>query len=186
MQITFALGNWRETIDRSRVGADSIREKVLITQQRLKTDFSRQKSYADPKRKYVLFFIGDLVFLKGVMRFGKKGKLAPRYIGLFEIRSRVGEVAYRLVLPPELSRIHSVFHVSMLRKYIADPSHVLQPQTVELSEDLTYEEFLEAIVDRQIRQLRTKEIPMVKVLRSNHTAEDCTWETEAFMREAYP
>ena len=179
MQITFALGNWRETIDRSRVGADSIREKVLITQQRLKTDFSRQKSYADPKRKDVLFFVGDLVFLKvspmkGVMRFGKKGKLAPRYIGLFEIRSRVGEVAYRLVLPPELSRIHSVFHVSMLRKYIADPSHVLQPQTVELSEDLTYEEFPVAIVDRQIRQLRTKDIPMVKVLWSNHMAKDCT------------
>ena len=75
--------------------------------------------------------------MKGVMRFGKKGKLAPRYIGPFEIKSRVGKVAYRLVLPPELSRIHSVFHVSMLRKYIPDPSHVLQPQTVEISEDLT-------------------------------------------------
>ena len=124
--------------------------------------------------------------MKGVMRFGKKGKLAPRYIGPFEIRSRVGEVAYRLVLPPELLRIHPVFHVSMLRKYISDPSHVLQPQTVELSEDLTYEEYPVAIVDRQIRQLRTKEIPMVKVLWSNHTAEDCTWETETAMRVAYP
>ena len=86
--------------------------------------------------------------MKGVMRFGKKGKLAPRYIGPFEIRARVGEVAYRLVLPPGLSRIHPVVHVSMLRKYIADPSHVLQPQTVELSEDLTYEEFPVTIVDR--------------------------------------
>ena len=95
-------------------------------------------------------------------------------------------MAYRLVLPPELSRIHPVFHVSMLRKYIADHSHVLQPQTVELSKDLTYEEFPVAIVDRQIRQLRTKEIPMVKVLRSNHTSEDCMWETEALMRETYP
>ena len=120
------------------------------------------------------FSIGDLVFLKvspmkGVMRFGKKGKLAPRYIGTFEIRSKIGEVAYRLVLPPELSRIHPVFHVSMLRKYISDSSHVLQPQAVELSEDLMY-----------------KEIPMAKVLWSNHTVEDCTWETEALMREAYP
>ena len=102
--------------------------------------------------------------MKGVMRFGKKGKLAPRYVRPFEIRSRVGEVAFRLVLPPELSRIHLVFHVSMLKKYITDPSNVLQPQTVELSEDLTYEEYPVAIVDRQIRQLRTKEIPMVKVL----------------------
>ena len=102
--------------------------------------------------------------MKGVLRFGKKGKLAPRYIGPFEIRSRVGEVAYRLVLPPELSWIHPVFQVSMLRKYILNPSHVLQPQTVELSEDLTYEEYPVAIVDRQVRQLRLKEISMVKVL----------------------
>ena len=72
-------------------------------------------------------------------------------------------MVYRLVLPPELSRIHPVFHVSMLRKYIPDPSHVLQPQTVELSEDLTYEEYPVAIGDRQVYQLRTKEIPMVKV-----------------------
>ena len=79
-----------------------------------------------------------------------------------------------------------MFHVSMLRKYISDLSHVLQPQTVEISEDLTYEEYLVAIVDRQIRQLRTKEISMVKVLWSNHTVEDCTWETEAAMRESYP
>ena len=85
--------------------------------------------------------------MKGVVRFGKKGKLAPRYIGPFEIKSRVGEVAYRLVLPPKLSRIHSVFHVSILRKCIPDPSHILQPQTVEISEDLTYEEYPVAIVD---------------------------------------
>ena len=105
-------------------------EKVPIIQQRLKTAFSRQKSFADPKRKDVLFSVGDLVFLKvspmkGVIRFGKKGKLDPRYIGPFEIRTRVVEVACRLVLPPELSRIYPVFCVSMLRKYIANPSHVL-------------------------------------------------------------
>ena len=85
------------------------------------------------------------------MRFGKKVKLAPRYIGPFEIRSKVGEVAYRLVLPPDLSRIHPVFHMSMLRKYIPDPSHVLQPQIVKLSEDLSYEEYPVVIVDRHIR-----------------------------------
>ena len=102
--------------------------------------------------------------IKAVMRFVKKGKLAPRYIGPFEIRSRVGEVAYRLVLLPKLLWIHPVFHVSILRKYISDPSHILQPQTVELSEDLTYEEYPVAIVDRQVHQLRTKDIPMVKIL----------------------
>ena len=95
-------------------------------------------------------------------------------------------MAYRLVLPPELSRIHLVFHVSILRKYIADPSHVLQLQAVELSEDLTYVEFPVAIVDRQILQLSTKKIPIVKVLWSNHTVKDCTWETEVIMWDAYP
>ena len=166
-------------------------EKVPIIQQILKTAFSRQRSYADPKRKNVSFSLGDLVFLEvspmnGVMRFGKKGKLAPRYIGPFEIRSRVGEVAYKLALPPKFSRIHPIFHISILRKYILDPSHLLQPQIVELSENLTYEEYPVAIVDRQIRQFRTKEISTVKVLWSNHTVEHSTWETEAVMRVAYP
>ena len=101
---------------------------------------------------------------KGVMKFGKKDKLAPRYIRPFEIRSRIGEVAYRMVLLFELSRIHPLFHISMLRKYIFDPTPILQPQTMELSEDLSYEEYLVAIVNCQVRQLRTKEIPMVKVL----------------------
>ena len=83
----------------------------------------------------------DLVFLKvspmkGVMRFSKKGNLAPRYIGPFEIQSRVGEVVYSSVLLPELSRIHPVFHISMLRKFISDPSRTLQPQAVEVSKDL--------------------------------------------------
>ena len=135
----------------------------------MKTAFSRQKSYADPKSKDVSFSPGELVFLKVspmkvVMRFSKKGKLAPRYIGPFEIKSRVGDMAYRLVLSPELSRIHPVFHVSMLRKYIPDPSHVLQPLAVEISEDLTNEEYPIAVIDRQVRQLRTKEIPMVSSL----------------------
>ena len=96
----------------------------------METTSSRQKSYADPKRKDVKFQVGDYVFLKvspmkGVMRFGKKEKLVLRYIGPFEILDRVGIFAYRLVLPPNLSQVHLVFHVSMLRKYISDPSHVL-------------------------------------------------------------
>ena len=73
--------------------------------------------------------------MKGVMRFDKKGKLAPRYIGPFEILERIGMVAYRLALPPDMSQVHSVLHVSMLRKYISNPSHVLQPHSVEVNED---------------------------------------------------
>ncbi|XP_069151917.1 uncharacterized protein [Solanum lycopersicum] len=111
---------------------------------------------------------GDHVWLrvspmKGVMRFGKKGKLSPRFIGPFEILSRVGEVAYKLALPPSLSAVHPVFHVSMLRKYIPDESHVLSLDSVELGQDFTFEEEPIAILDRQIRKLRTKEIASVKV-----------------------
>ena len=148
-------------------------------------------SYADPKRRYVTFLAGDLVFLKvsqmkWVMRFCKKGKLAPRYFGPFESWSRVSEVAYRLVLLSKLSRINPVFHMLMLRKYISNPSHVLQSQAVELSENLTYEQYPVEIVNRQVRQLRIKDIMMVKVLWSNHTTDDCTWETKAMMWVVYP
>ena len=78
--------------------------------------------------------------MKGVIRFDKKEKLAPRYIGPFEILERIGMVAYRLALPPDMSQVHPVFHISMLRKYISDRSPVLQPQSVEVNEDLTYDE----------------------------------------------
>ena len=98
--------------------------------------------------------MGDRVFLKvspwkGVLRFGRRGKLRPRYIGPYEIIARVGPVAYRLDLPPELSKVHNVFHVSMLRKYIPDPSHVLRDQPVELKDNLTYKEQPMQIVDRR-------------------------------------
>ena len=85
--------------------------------------------------------------MKGVMRFGKYGKLSPCYIGPFEILDRVGVVAYRLALSPDLSMIHPIFHVSMLRKYISNPSHILAPQVVQLDENLSYEEKPVAIVD---------------------------------------
>ena len=101
--------------------------------------------------------------MKGVMRFGKKGKLSPRFIEPFEILSRVGEVAYKLALPPSLSAVHPVFHVSMLRKYIPDESHVLSLDSVELVPDLTFEEEPTTILDRQVRKLRTKEIASMKV-----------------------
>ena len=119
-------------------------EKVTLIKKRLETTASRHKNYANLKRRDVELQIGDYVFLivspmKGVMRFGKKKKLAPRYIGPFEKLERVGMIAYRLALPSNRSQVHLVFHVSMLRKYISDPSHVLQPHSVEVNEDLTFE-----------------------------------------------
>ena len=111
---------------------------------------------------------------KGVLRFGKKGKLSPRYMGPYEIVERIGEVAYRLRLPPELARIHDVLHVSMLRKYMAYPSHVLRDQLIELKEDLTYEERSVQIVDLKDQVIRNKLIPLVKVLWMNHGREEAT------------
>ena len=129
-------------------------EKVKVVRDNLKIARDRRKSYVDNYRRDLQFEIGDQVFLKiypwkGVLRFGKRGKLSPRYIGPYEIVIKVGLVAYKLKLPPELSRIHDTFHVSMLRKYIPDPSHVLREQPVELKEYLTYEETLVQIVDRK-------------------------------------
>ena len=108
------------------------------------------------------------------MRLDKKGKLTLRYIGPFEIFERVGMVAYRLALPPNLSQVHPVFHVSMLKKYISDPSHILQPQSVEVNENLTYKEEPVVIIDRQVRQLCLKQIPMVKVFWRNNNVEEHT------------
>ena len=109
-------------------------EKIQIVRKRLKVTQDRQKSYANTREKDLEFEVDDMVFLKvapwkRVIQFQKKGKLNPRYIGPFRIFERIGPVAYRLELPPELSWIHNVFHVSMLRKYISDPSDILEAPT---------------------------------------------------------
>ena len=129
------------------------------------------KSYADNRRRDLEFQVRDHVFLKvspskGVMRFGKKGKLSQRYIGPFEILDRVGNVSYRLAA---LSHIHNVFHVSVLRKYMPDPSHVLEYELINVREDLSYEEQPVQILDRKDQVLRSRTISLVKVLWRNHT-----------------
>ena len=166
-------------------------EKVNMIRERLKIENDRQKSYADNRRRDLKFEMGDQVFLrvspwKGILRFGKRGKLSPRYIGPYEIIDKVGEVAYRLSLPSELANIHDVFHVSMLRKYVADPSHILKEQPIQLKENLTYEEHPVEILDRRDQVLRHKVISLVKVLWRSHTVQEATWETEAQMRLQYP
>ncbi|KAL5562372.1 hypothetical protein UlMin_032119 [Ulmus minor] len=121
-----------------------------------------------------------------VIRFGKRGKLNPRFIGPYEVIERVGKVAYRLALPPNLASVHNVFHVSMLKKYVPDTSHVLEQEPIELHEDLTYEEKPVQILDRKTKTLRNKEIPLVKVLWRNQKMEEATWEREDEMRLAHP
>ncbi|CAN6688839.1 unnamed protein product [Malus baccata var. baccata] len=123
---------------------------------------------------------------RGVVRFGKKGKLSPRYIGPYSITERVGKVAYRLELPQELSKVHDVFHVSMLRHYVSNPSHVIPPQPLEINSDLTYNEEPVNLLDWKDRELRNQTVRLVKVLWRNHFVEEATWETEDRMRQMYP
>ena len=158
-------------------------EDIRTIKTRMKQAQDRQKSYTDLRRKDVEFQVGEKVFVKvapykHVLKFGKKGKLAPRYIGPFEVLQRVGKVAYKLALPPSMDKVHDVFHVSLLRKYISDPSHVLKIEEVELKDNLVYEERPVQILDRKIKELRNKSIPLVKVLWRNHKVEEATWEVE--------
>ncbi|XP_071928113.1 uncharacterized protein [Coffea arabica] len=147
---------------------------------------SRQKSYADNRRKDLEFEVGDKVFLKVTplrsLTAGKGKKIQPRYVGPFKILQRVGNVAYRLELPTSLSRVHDVFHVSMLKKYHPDPTHILKSEEIDIDESLTYEERPVQILDRKVKELRTKEIPLVKVLWRNHEVEEVTWEMEEDIR----
>ena len=185
---------WTELSEKKVIGPDLIqetKEKVKMIRERLKIANDRQKSYADMKRKDIRYEIGEKVFLKvspwkKVMRFGKNGKLSPRFIGPYEVIEKVGPVVYRLALPPELEKIHSVFHVSMLRMYRSDPSHVVSSETIELRPDLTYKEEPVEILAREVKELRNKKISLVKVLWRNHKTEEATWESEETMRHQYP
>nr|GFA29766.1 hypothetical protein [Tanacetum cinerariifolium] len=137
------------------------------------------------------FWKGDHVFLKvsparGVRHFGIKGKLSPRFIGPFEILDRVGEVSYRLALPPQLSHVHNVFHVSLLRGYKYHPLHVISNPLNQIRTDLSYVKEPEAILDRQDRVMKKKTIPFIKILWRNHPEREATWETEESIRTSYP
>ena len=124
--------------------------------------------------------------LKGVMRFGKKNKLSPRFVGPFEILDKIGSVVYRVALPPALSKIHNVFHICNLRKYIPNSKHVIEYEPLQIQENLSYEEIPIKILDRKEQVLRTKTIPLVKVLWRNHSTKEATWEAEEEIRQKYP
>ena len=112
--------------------------------------------------------------MTGVMRFGKKGKLSPRYIGPFEIVERIGEVPYQLAFPPGLLGVHPVFHISMLKKYHQGGAHVIQWDSVLLDQNLNFEKETVTILDKQIRKLRSKEIASVKVQWKHHPVKEAT------------
>ena len=142
------------------------------------------------KIKDIRYKIDEKVFFKvspwkKVIRFGKKGRLSPRFIGAYEVIEKVGSVAYRLALPPELEKIHNVFHVSMLRRYRSDLSYVVSSETIELRPDFTYEEEPVEILAHEVKELWKKKIMLVKVLWRNHKTEKATWESEETMRQQY-
>lgn len=185
---------WEQDGNHENMGPELVRDTVKqieMIRKRLLTAQSRQKSCADRRRKELSFEVGDHVFLKisptkGVVRFGIKGKLSPRFVELFEILERVGKVAYRLALPPKLNRVHNVFYISMLRKYIPYQSHIIRHDNIEIEEELSFEEPPLRIIEKKEHRLRRKVISMVKVQWKHHKESEATWEPEDKIRELYP
>ncbi|KAL8097505.1 hypothetical protein AgCh_030581 [Apium graveolens] len=185
---------WNDIGERKLIGPELVqqmKEKVETIQKRLIAAQDRQAKYANQERKDVQFETGDKILLKispwkGLTRFGKKGKLSPRYIGPFEVLRQVGKVAYELALPPQMQHLHNVLHVSLLKKYNADASHVIELEPVEIQPDLSYVEQPVRILDRKERMLRNKVVPLVRVLWRNPLVEESTWELESEMKEKYP
>nr|XP_028954707.1 uncharacterized protein LOC114823369 [Malus domestica] len=161
---------WTEVGERPLVGpeiVDTTNANIQLIKANLKVAQDRQKSIADKHSKDREFTVGDFVFLKlspwkCVVRFGKRGKLSPRYVGPYQIIERICAIAYKLELPLELSLIHNIFHVSMLQKYVPDPSHIIQIEPLEVNPNASYVEEPVAILSRQDKVLRNKVIPLVK------------------------
>ncbi|WMV22926.1 hypothetical protein MTR67_016311 [Solanum verrucosum] len=124
--------------------------------------------------------------MRGVMRFGKKGKLNPRYVGPYQILKRIGKVAYELELPADLATVHPVFHISLLKKSVGDPASTVPLESVAVKDSLSYEDVPVEIVDRQVIRLRNKEVASVKVLWRSQSVDGATWEAEATMKAKYP
>jgi hypothetical protein len=166
-------------------------EKVRRIIHNLKEAQSCQKSYAHKRRKPLYFQVEDYDYLKvlpmkGVSRFGVKGKLAPRYIGPFPILERYGPVAYRLQLPETLSVVHNVFHVAQLKKCLRVPDRTIEVTDVALEPDLTYSEHPIRILDQKDRITRRKTIKFYKILWNQHTKDEATWEAQDFLEKNFP
>ncbi|GKA60184.1 putative reverse transcriptase domain-containing protein [Tanacetum coccineum] len=166
-------------------------EKIIQIKQRMQAARDRQKSYADLKRKPMEFQVGDKVMLKvspwkGVVRFGKRGKLNPRYVGPFKVIERVGEVAYKLELPEELSRVHNTFHVSNLKKCHADEPLAVPLDGLHLDDKLHFVEEPLEIVGREVKRLKRSRIPLVKVRWNSKRGPEFTWEREDQFEKKYP
>ncbi|GJW20283.1 ribonuclease H-like domain-containing protein [Tanacetum coccineum] len=185
---------WAEVGESQLIGPEIVQEttdKIVQIKERLKTARDRQKSYADNRRKPLEFSVGDKVLLKvlpwkGVVRFGKRSKLSPRYVGPFEVVERVGPVAYRLRLPQELVGIHDTFHVSNLKKCLADVNLHVPLEEIRIDDKLRFVEEPIEIMDREVKKLKRSWIPIVKVCWNSRRGPKFTWEREDEMKRKYP
>ncbi|WVZ74917.1 hypothetical protein U9M48_023032 [Paspalum notatum var. saurae] len=185
---------WEEAGERQFFGPAMFMEaaeNVAKVRENLRIAQSRQKSYADKRRRELAFDEGEYVYLKvsplrGTKRFRTRGKLAPRYIGPFRIKQKVGDLAYELELPEHLSGVHPVFHVSQLRKCLRLPEEQISLEAVDLQDNLEYLEYPVQILERAEKGTRRTRIPVCKVLWSNHSEREATWEKESELREMYP
>ncbi|GJX77465.1 putative reverse transcriptase domain-containing protein [Tanacetum coccineum] len=185
---------WAEVGDAQLTGPEIFHEtteKIIQIKKRIQAARDRQKSYADRRRKPLEFEVGDKVMLKvspwkGVIRFGKRGKLNPRYIGPFKILDRVGTLAYRLKIPVKLSRVHSTFHVSNLKKCLVDEPLAILLDEIQIDDKLNFIEEPVEIMDREVKQLKQSRIPIVKVRWNSRRGPEFTWEREDQMKKKYP
>ncbi|GJY59282.1 putative reverse transcriptase domain-containing protein [Tanacetum coccineum] len=165
-------------------------EKIVQIKQRIQAARDRQKSYADVRRKPLEFKVGNRVMLKvspwkGVIRFGKRGKLNPRYIGPFKVLDKVGTVAYRLKLPQQLTRVHSTFHVSNLKKCLSDEPLAVSLDEIHIDDKLRFVEEPVEILDREVKRLKQICIPIIKVRWNSMRGPEFTWEREDQFQKKY-
>jgi hypothetical protein len=184
---------WNETGEQKVFGPGILQEakkQVRMVRENLRDAQSRQKSYADHKRRELSFEVGDFVYLKvspmrGLHSFKVRGKLAPRFIGPFKILEKRGEVAYQLELLPQLSDVHDVFHVSQLKKCLRVPEEQMPMEELDAKEDLSYQEYPVKILETSKRVMRNKRIKMCKMHWSHHTDEGPTWKREEELKAEF-
>ncbi|GKD42428.1 putative reverse transcriptase domain-containing protein [Tanacetum coccineum] len=185
---------WVEVREGQLIGPKLVQEtteKISQIKDRLKVARDRQKSYADKRRKPLEFSVGDYVLLKvspwkGVVRFGKKGKLAPRFVGPFEIIEKVSPMAYQLDLPEELNGVHDTFHVSNLKKCLADLTLKVPLDEIRVDAKLNFVEEPVEILEREFKKLKRSRIAIVKVPWNSKHDPEFTWEREDQMKLKYP